>query len=244
MVGSCSSSEKQTVLVTGAFGGITKAIVCTLAVRGHKLHTTGRSIAKLEQLAKETGCSITAVDIRDTSRMKDILDTVRPTVLVNNAGTSAAFRLLPATVEEIGKTIDVNLTATLCVTRLALEHMLAAAKGQIITMSSIAGIYPTMPAIYAASKGALHRMSQVIRLELAGMGIRVTEICPGLVHTEFLSDNFKKNMVGNDRMLDSQNVAGAVRYALDAPPHVNISTIELLPVAQVVDGVAYSRVAR
>jgi NADP-dependent 3-hydroxy acid dehydrogenase YdfG len=230
------------VMVTGASAGIGRAIVCKLASHGHTLHAVARNKDKLAVLAHETGCTFDSVDIRDTARMRQIIDAVKPSVLVNNAGTSAAFGMLAATPEAITETVEVNLTATLRATRLALKHMLEAGSGQIVTIGSIAGLYPTASTVYAATKGALHRMSQSLRLELSGTGIRVTEVCPGLVDTDLLPDSFRK-LTNGVKMLDPDDVADAVRYAIEAPPHVNVSTLELLPVEQAVGGVLFKPVA-
>jgi NADP-dependent 3-hydroxy acid dehydrogenase YdfG len=223
------------IMVTGASTGIGRAIVQVLAGRGHQLHAIARSEDRLALLAQETGCTFDSVDIRDTARLRQIIDAVQPSVLVNNAGTSAAFRMLATTPEAIAETVEVNLTAALQATRLALKHMLEAGRGHIVTIGSIAGLHPTSSTIYAATKGALHRMAQALRLELAGSGIRITEICPGLVDTGLLPESLKK-ITNGIKMLDAHDVADVVRYAIEAPPHVNISIIELLPVEQAVGG--------
>lgn len=229
------------IMVTGASAGIGRSIVRTLASRGHELYAIARNKDRLAVLANETGCKFDSVDIRNSARMQQVIDTVKPSILVNNAGTSAAFRMLPATPEAIADTIEINFTATLRATRMALKHMLEAGSGQIVTIGSIAGLHPTASTVYAATKGALHRMSQALRLELLGTGIRVTEICPGLVDTDLMSDDFKK-ITNGAKMLDPDDVADAVRYAIEAPAHVNISTIEMLPVEQAVGGVLFKPV--
>lgn len=242
MNGSLSSRTFYRIMVTGASAGIGRAIVRTLASNGHQLHAVARNREKLAALADETGCTFDNVDIRDTARMHEIIDAVKPSVLVNNAGTSAAFRMLASTPETITETVEVNLTATLRATRLALKHMLEAGRGQIVTIGSISGLHPTVSTIYAATKSALHRMSQALRLELAGTGIRVTEICPGLVDTDLIPDELKK-MTNGAKILSPDDIADAVRYAIEAPEHVNISMLEVLPVEQAVGGVLFKPVA-
>lgn len=232
----------QPIMVTGASAGIGRAIVELLASRGHRLRAVARSEDRLAALARETGCGFDAVDIRDTARMQSIIDAYKPAILVNNAGTSGAFQMLPATPETINETVEVNLTAALCVTRLALRHMLNAGHGQIVTIGSISGLHATASTIYAATKGALHRMAQGLRLELAGTGIRVTEICPGLVDTNLLPNELRKATNGA-KILTPHDVADAVRYAIEVPPHVNIATLELLPVEQAAGGVVFKPVA-
>lgn len=242
MNGSHVSRTSYRIMVTGASAGIGRAIVRTLAGHGHQLHAVARNVDRLATLAHETGCTFDSVDIRDTTRMQEIIDAVKPSVLVNNAGTSAAFRMLGATPEAITETVEVNLTAALRATQLALKHMLAAGRGQIVMIGSISGLHPTVSTVYAATKTALHGASRALRLELSGKGIRVTEICPGLVDTDLIPDELKK-MTNGAKILSPDDVADAVRYAIEAPEHVNISTLELLPVEQAVGGVIFSPVA-
>ena len=110
----------------------------------------------------------------------------------------------------------------------------------------MAGIYPLSAALYGASKGALHVLSMDLRLELQGTGIRVTEICPGRVQTEFYDRAFDspeeihrmKNSGINE--LTSQDVAASVIHALDAPWHVNVNRIEIQPTEQIYGGSVFT----
>jgi 3-hydroxy acid dehydrogenase/malonic semialdehyde reductase len=109
-------------------------------------------------------------------------------------------------------------------------------------MSSVAGLYPLASPIYGASKGAVHRLSQDLRLELAGSRVRVTEICPGRVSTEFfdiaVDDPEQRAAIKETGIseLTAQDIADAVLYAVDAPWRVNVSLIELQPTEQVFGG--------
>jgi len=237
---SADSHTRYRVMVTGASAGIGRAIVQNLAAHGHQLHAVARSADKLASLARETNCAFDAADIRDAARMQTILNAVKPSVLVNNAGTSAAFQIQNAAPEAIAETIDTNVTATLRLTRLALQHMLTAGRGHIVMIGSISGLHPTVSTVYAASKSALHRAAECLRLELAGSGIRVTEICPGLVDTDLVPDVLRK-MTNGAKLLSPTDVADAVRYAIEAPAHVNIAMVELLPVEQAVGGVLFKK---
>ncbi len=242
MNASLDPGARYRIMVTGASAGIGRAIVQLLATRGHQVHAVARSGDRLATLAQESGCSFDAADIRDGARMREIIDKVKPSVLVNNAGTSAAFQILSATPEAIAETIEVNITATLRTTRFALRHMLAAGRGHIVTMGSISGLHPAASTVYAASKSALHRACECLRLELAGSGIRVTEICPGLVDTDLVPDVLRK-MTNGAKLLSPPDIADAVRYAVEAPEHVNIATLELTPVEQAIGGVLFKKVA-
>lgn len=238
MNASSPSSTHGPIMVTGASTGIGRAIVRLLTARGYQLHAIARSRDKLAALARETGCTFDSIDIRDTTRVRQMVEAVKPHVLVNNAGTSAAFKMIAATPEAIDETVDVNVTATLQLSRLALEHMLGSGHGQIVTIGSISGLHPTPSTVYAATKGAIHVMTMALRLELAGSGIRVTEICPGVVDTGLVPDELRK-ITSGVKMLTPDDVADAVRYAIEAPAHVNITTLELLPVEQAVGGVVF-----
>jgi NADP-dependent 3-hydroxy acid dehydrogenase YdfG len=132
--------------------------------------------------------------------------------------------------------------------RLTIPGMIARRRGHIVNIGSIAGLYPTVSAVYGASKGAVRLMSQNLRIELRGTGIRVTEICPGRVTTEFyeasvpdpeLSARLKQTGI---RELSPDDVAGAVAYAVSAPAHVSVATIELHPVEQSYGGVSFDRI--
>ena len=114
--------------------------------------------------------------------------------------------------------------------------------GHVVNIGSVAGLYPMSSGVYGASKGAIHFLSTNLRLELAGTGIRVTEICPGRVRTEFydaaiddpdLRDAIKETGVTE---ITSEDVAAAIAYALDAPWYVNVARIELQPTEQTYGG--------
>ena len=118
----------------------------------------------------------------------------------------------------------------------------------MVNLGSVAGLYPIVSVVYGASKGAVRLMSQNLRLELRGTGVRVTEICPGRVSTEFYDaaipdpetrDRLKTTGI---RELTPDDIAEAILYAVSAPAHVNVSTIELQPVEQVFGGVQFAPV--
>jgi 3-hydroxy acid dehydrogenase/malonic semialdehyde reductase len=172
-----------------------------------------------------------------------------PDVVVNNAGLGAGITgLAKATRDEIAQTIDTNVTAVLDLLRLAIPGMIGRKRGHIVNIGSVAGLYPTVSAVYGGSKGAVRLISQNLRMELRGTGIRVTEICPGRVTTEFydasvpdrdLSAKLKHTGI---RELSPEDIAAAVSYAVSAPPHVSVATIELQPVEQTFGGVNFDRI--
>ena len=233
------------VLVTGATAGIGRAIVERLAADGHDVTAVARRADRLEDLAARTGCRAEAGDVTDLARMTDIVAAARPQVLVNNAGIGLGISGLHRIgIADIDRAIRTNLTSAIQLTHLALPAMRAEGAGHVVNMGSIAGLHTMISALYGAGKAAMHLFSQNLRQEVLGTGIRVTEICPGRVTSEFYDDatgNIEATDMGAPpiRGLDPEDVADAVAYALSAPAHVNISTIELLPVGQAVGGVRF-----
>ncbi len=238
-----------TALVTGASSGIGAAVVRKLAAAGWQVHALARRAARLEALAGETGCTPHALDIRDGAALERLTDGLAPDLLVNNAGLGAGITgLTGATRDEIAQTIDTNVTAVLELIRLTLPGMIARGRGHLVNLGSVAGLYPLISAVYGASKGAVRLMSQNLRLELRGTGVRVTEICPGRVSTEFydaaVPDPATRERLKNTgiRELSPGDIAAAVLYAVSAPAHVNVSTIELQPVEQSFGGAQFDHI--
>jgi NADP-dependent 3-hydroxy acid dehydrogenase YdfG len=239
-------TTKGTALVTGASSGIGAAVVRRLAAAGWEVHALARRAARLEALANETGCTPHALDIRDGAALERLMAGLAPDLLVNNAGLGAGITgLATATSDEVARTIDTNVTAVLELLRLTLPGMIARRRGHVVNLGSVAGLYPLVSAVYGASKGAVRLMSQNLRLELRGTGVRVTEICPGRVATEFYDaavpdpatrDRIKTTGI---REINPDDIAEAIVYAVSAPAHVNVSTIELQPVEQTFGGVRF-----
>ena len=236
-------------LVTGASSGIGEAVVRKLTANGWQVHALARRGARLQALANETGCIPHALDIRDGEALERLTDGLAPDLLVNNAGLGAGITgLVTATREEVAQTIDTNVTAVLELLRLTLPGMIARGRGHVVNLGSVAGLYPTLSAVYGASKGAVRLMSQNLRLELRGTGVRVTEICPGRVSTEFydaaVSDpaTLERLKTTGIREISPGDIADAILYAVSAPAHVNVSTIELQPVEQTFGGVQFDPV--
>ena len=147
--------------------------------------------------------------------------------------------------------LKTNVLGAIQVIGAVVSGMVARGRGHIVNIGSIAGLYPMKSSVYGVSKTALHLMSQNLRIELQGTGIRVSEICPGQTATAFFSDTFEspaaeaEYMQGLEgmRLLDADDVVGAILYALDAPPHVNVSLVELAPTEQVPGGLSNVPVA-
>ncbi|MEM7496684.1 MAG: SDR family oxidoreductase [Pseudomonadota bacterium] len=241
----------QSVLVTGASSGIGAAIVRRMAGAGWTVHAMARRAERLEALAAETGCSVHAADVRDTDALAGLVPEIGAGALVNNAGLGAGIDgLVDAPAAAVAQTIETNVTGALQMTRLALPAMIAKGRGHVVNMGSVAGLYPINSAIYGASKGAVHLMSMNLRIELRGTGVRVTEINPGRVSTEFydasVTDPSRRAALKETGIeeLRPRDIAEAVHFALTAPPNVNVSLIELQPLEQSFGGVRFDPVAR
>lgn len=239
-------TEAKTALVTGASSGIGAGVVRRLAAAGWQVHALARRADRLAALAAETGCAAHALDIRDGAALARLMAGLAPDLLVNNAGLGAGITgLVGTTREEVAQTIDTNVTAVLELLRLTLPGMIERKRGHVVNIGSVAGLYPAVSAVYGASKGAVRMISQNLRLELRGTGIRVTEICPGRVTSEFYQAAVRDPALGERlkatgiRELSPEDVAEAILYAVSIPPHVNVQTIELQPVEQVFGGVQF-----
>ena len=173
-------------LVTGASSGIGEATVRALCDQGVTVHAAARRLERLESLAKETGCIPHKLDVRDRKAVKKIGEDIAVDILVNNAGLGRALgSFWTADIEDIEKTVDTNVISALHMARAVLPGMVERGKGHIVNMSSVLALYPAPAALYGATKGAMHKFSRDLRQELKGTGIRVTEINPGRVISEF-----------------------------------------------------------
>ena len=239
--------DYKTALVTGASSGIGAAVVRALGARGLTVHAAARRGERLEALAEETGCVPVVLDLRDTGSLYQALGAIEVDVLINNAGLGRGFdALFTVRPEDISATLETNVLAAVHVVRATLPGMVERKRGHIVNIGSIAGLYPIKSSLYGASKGAVHLLSQNLRVELQGSGVRVTEICPGRVETEFfeiaLGEEAAKKAYEGFEVLVPDDVADAILYALDAPWRVNIGCIELTPTEQYVGGVTIAPV--
>lgn len=244
-----SLSDYKSALVTGASSGIGAAVVRSLAGHGLEVHALARRRKRLEALASETGCIAHVIDVLDRDALYELLSGLKVDIVINNAGLGRGFRdMFTVDPEDIDITIDTNVKAVLHVLRAVLPGMIQRKRGHVVNIGSTAGLYPIKSSIYGASKGAVHLMGQNLRVELAGTGVRVTQICPGRVRTEFfdaaIADPKAREQVKETgiRELQSEDIAEAVIFALDAPWRVNVSLIEVQPTEQVYGGIRFAPV--
>ncbi len=240
--------DYKTALVTGASSGMGAAVVRALSARGVMVHAAARRAERLEALAAETGCTPVVLDLRDTRALYDRLGGLGVDILINNAGLGRGFgALFTVAPEDIDVTLQTNVLAAVHVVRATLPGMVERKRGHIVNVGSIAGLYPIKSSLYGASKGAVHLLSQDLRVELQGSGVRVTEICPGRVETEFfevaVGAEAAKEAYAGFEVLAPGDVADAILFALDTPWRVNIGRIELTPTEQYVGGVTIAPVA-
>lgn len=241
--------DYRTAVVTGASAGIGAAVVRALRQRNIEVYATARRADRLDSLAKETGCKPLALDVTDTDAVYRALEPLEVDILVNNAGLGRVVDVHKARASDIDMTIDTNVSGALHTVSAVTRGMAARKRGHVVNIGSVAGLYPIRSAIYGASKAAIHLMNQNLRLELAGTGVRVTEICPGRTTTEFADVAFDdpeegKAFMSGFRLLDPEDIADAVLYALDTPWHVNISMIEVTPTEQAPGGIRVVTVER
>lgn len=237
----------KTALVTGASSGIGEATVKLLSKNNIKVYALGRRKSKINKLVKETGCIALVMDIRDKKSLEK-LKKLKIDILVNNAGIGKAFTQIFSTkAKDIDATIDTNVNAFLQLLRCVTPYMVRKKMGHVINIGSIAGLYPLSSSVYGGSKGAVHLINQNLRIELSGTGVRCTEINPGRVATEFFDIAFndpkeRMKMTTGLTLLKPGDIADSILYAIKAPPHVNISMIEITPTEQVPGGVIIEKV--
>lgn len=236
----------QVALVTGASSGIGWATAMALAEAGAEVHAVARRADRLVDLANRTGAIVHTADLLVPAQRLRLARKVAPDILVNNAGLGAGISgLMEAKADDLERTIGTNVTALLDLLRLMLPGMVERGIGHVVNLGSVAGLYPINSAIYGGSKGAVRQISRNLRVELAGTPIRVTEIQPGRVSTEFYDasvadpEECKRLKTTGIAELQPADIAAAVLYAVMAPAHVNVSTIELQPVEQVFGGVGF-----
>ncbi|HJP22684.1 MAG: SDR family oxidoreductase [Alphaproteobacteria bacterium] len=236
-------ADYATALVTGASSGIGAATVRALCDRGLETWALARRPERLAELSAETGCHTLAADVRDGSGLDAALEGLEIDVLVNSAGVGRGMEgLLTASPEDIAATTETNLGGTLQAIRALAPGMVARRRGHIVNIGSIMGLYPMSAVIYGATKGGIHMLGSTLRLELQGSGVRISEVSPGRVHSEFFAANLK-DPAGAEalntafKLLTPEDVAASVVFVVDAPAHVNVSMVELCAVEQIPGGV-------
>lgn len=237
-----------TVVVTGASSGFGAACALAFAKRGHPLALGARRRERLEEVAtacREAGAPDVLslpLDVRSkesVDRFAAEVEPLEPQILLNNAGLALGRDLIAEIREEdlLGM-VETNVIGLLRVSRAILPGMIARKRGHVINISSLAahGVYEG-GGVYAPTKHAVRAISQTMRLELCGTGIRVTDIAPGLAETEFSlvrfqDDSKAKAVYQGMRPLTAEDIADAVLWVATRPAHVNIAEVVLSPTDQ------------
>lgn len=237
---------KKQALITGATSGIGRATALRLASLGYGIIATGRRAERLEALRAEIEaaggtCRTLRFDVRDERECIAALAPIeRIDLLVNNAGLAAGLEHIDrGSSADWDAMIDTNVKGLLYVTRAVTPKMVAAGSGHVINIGSIAGTEPyENGAVYCASKHAVHAISQAMRADLLGNGIKVSEIRPGMVETEFSLVRFHGDRQRADDTyrgvtpLTGDDIAEAIAWIVQLPAHMNVNDIVLMPSQQ------------
>jgi 3-hydroxy acid dehydrogenase/malonic semialdehyde reductase len=242
-----TSAKPGTVFVTGASSGFGAAIARRFAAAGARVVATARRAERLKDLAAELGPLVLPItlDVRDRAAVTDVVDGLPSEfaeihVLVNNAGLALGLNpAQDADLDDWEQMIDTNCKGLAYCTRAILPGMVARRRGHVINLGSAGGTYPYPGGnAYGGTKAFVHQFSLNLRSDLHGTGVRVTCIEPGLADTEFSTVRFSGDKAKADAVyrgiqpLTADDIAESVCWAATLPPHVNVNTIELMPVAQ------------
>lgn len=250
--------ENKIVLITGATSGIGEGCARKFASKGASLILNGRNRQKLDDLKAEleSSCGIEVLtlpfDVRDRNAAAEALASLQGKwkeidVLVNNAGLVIGVdKEFEGSLDEWDIVIDTNIKALLAMTRMVVPGMIERGRGHIINIGSIAGeaAYPG-GSVYCATKAAVKALSDGLRIDLVDTPLRVTNIKPGMVETNFTvvryrgdkqrADDFYKGI----RPLTGDDVAETVYFAASLPEHIQVAEILVMPTNQATGTIAY-----
>lgn len=250
-------SNYKTVLVTGASAGFGKAICENLATNGFKVVALARRLEKLQSLANAFPGKIypLALDVRDVEKIPALLDSLPEEfktidVLVNNAGLALGVdRAQNCSMANWKTMVETNITGLLAMTNAILPNMIKRNCGYIINLGSTAGNWPYSGGnVYGATKAFVEQFSRNLRCDTAGSAVKVTVIKPGLCQdTEFsyvrLNNDKEKVLSIYDKTesILPEDIANTVLWLLNTPAHLNINTMEMMPVCQTFGGLSVTR---
>lgn len=247
------------ILITGATSGIGEACARKFASMGSNLILNGRNTEKLEKLKQELtaqGVDVLTLpfDVRDREAMRQAIDSLQGPwrdidVLINNAGLVLGMdKEHEGSLDEWDVVIDTNIKALLAMTRMIVPGMVERQKGHIINIGSIAGDAAYAGgSVYCATKAAVKALSDGLRIDLVDTPLRVTNIKPGMVETNFSVIRFRGDQSKADavydgiRPLTGEDIAEVVYYAASAPAHVQIAEVLVMPTNQATGTVCYRK---
>ena len=237
-----------TALVTGASAGFGTAIARRFVRDGHRVIAAARRADRLRALGEELGDRLypLALDVTDAGAIAGLPAGLpagwrEVDVLVNNAGLALGLDPLHQTpVEELDRMVATNVLGLLHLTRALLPGMVERDRGHVVNIGSVAGSYPYPGGhVYGASKAFVKQLTLNLKADLAGTGVRVSDIEPGLVGgTEFSQVRFHGDTDRAARIyegaqaLSADDIAEAVAWVVNLPPHVNINRLEIMPTCQ------------
>jgi len=244
----------KTILVTGATAGIGEASARKFAKGGWRVIGTGRRGERLRALADELGDVFLPleIDMQDLEAVRTLAELSPPwgdvDLLLNNAGFAPPLSSLPETDwSTYEAAIATNITGLVALTQ-ALLPKLIERKGAIVNLSSIAATYPYKGgSVYGGTKAFVRQFSLDLRCDLAGTGVRVTSIEPGMVETEFTLVRTGWDQAASDSLyanmdpMTGEDIAETVWWVANLPPHLNINALDLMPVNQSWAGFAVHR---
>ncbi len=228
----------KVAVITGASSGIGAAAARALAGDSFEVVLGARRLEPLEEIAAEVGGEAIALDVTDQDSVDGFAARVpRCDVLINNAGGAHGLEPLGEADEDKWRTMyEANVLGTMRMTRALLPRLIASRDGHVVSITSIAGFEAYRGgAGYIAAKHAQRSMLRVLRLELLGEPVRVTEVAPGMVETEFSLVRFGGDEEAARRVyqgmtpLSAEDVAECIRWAVAQPSHVNIDEIVVRP---------------
>lgn len=241
---------KKIALITGATSGIGQAIALKAAEAGFDIIITGRRDDRLQHLAEEIrkkGSEVLTLcfDVRDAEAVKKAINSLEDKwknidVLVNNAGLAVGVSpIQEGIVDDWERMIDTNVKGLLYITRAVAPLMIQKNSGHIVNIASIAGkeVYPGGN-VYCATKHAVDALSRAMRTDMLKHNIKVTNIAPGMVETEFSLVRYKgdaeaaKNVYKGMIPLSNEDIADTILFAITRPAHVCLNDIVIMPTAQ------------
>ena len=255
-----NKTMSKIVFITGASSGIGAACARKFAKEGYSLLLNARSVDKLQTLKTElenaynTDILLLPFDVRDREAAAKALATLPEQyqsidILVNNAGLALGMdKEYEGTEENYDTMIDTNITALLMITRLVVPGMVKRGKGHIINIGSVAGdaAYPG-GSVYCATKAAVKVLSDGLRMDLVDTPLRVTNVKPGLVETNFSVTRFAGDKERADKVyqginpLTGEDIAEVVYFAASAPEHVQIAEVLVLATHQASGSLVYRK---
>ena len=239
----------KTILITGATSGIGLATAKKFANKKNQLILCGRRQHKLEEISNEiskiTNVLTLRFDVSDKEEVNKVLENLPEKfssidILINNAGNAHGLDTIQeGSLDDWDNMIDSNVKGLLYVSRVIIPKMIEQNSGHIINIGSLAGreVYEKGN-IYCATKHAVNAISKAMRIDLNKTGIKVSEINPGLVETDFSNVRFKGDSNRAERVyqgykaLEAKDIADIIEFVINRPSHVNIADILVLPQAQ------------